>query len=127
MKQVGQFQTDDPDRLTQQLDALQANVAQETSDIRLGYMPLFVPKFIAQGGDVFSLGQAVIFAGSAAASINVSPAANKAPGLMLVINQTSNSLTITPTSGALMDGSTARTVTGGMFFLFFDGTNWNSS
>ncbi len=39
MKKIGNFQTEDPKRLSEQLDRFQDAVDQETSNIRAGFIP----------------------------------------------------------------------------------------
>lgn len=132
MKQVGTFDTRNPDRLAENLDRLQANVVSELQLIRLTTMLEPEPKAF-NGGDPFasfSTDQiAVVNTITGDVRIGLSKPSN--PGFAAIAKQfAANSVIVTPAgnnAGApvLINGAASKVyATVGLYWLFFDGLNW---
>jgi len=142
MRTVGNFNTEDPARLTQQLDQFQKNADAETTDIRKTFSPGLQPlKLVATGATAtrilptLSTGL-IALCETALGSLQLilSPPVDGAPGFAAFVKkQTVNSITLMP-AGQSAPGiqrtinSAATKAYGagviGLFYLYFDGSNW---
>jgi len=134
MRQVGNFDTRSPDRLSEQLDRLQANVDAETQSIRLSYMREPAPK-VFNGSDPFAAFGADQIAVVDTTTGNVSLGLTKptGPGFAALCKRVAaNTVTLTPAGAngpapVLINGAPSKTYAAGvvgLFWLFFDGLNW---
>lgn len=141
MKQIGNFQTDNAERLSEQLDRFQANVVTETADIRKSFMPELQPvPFVGSTASPairsFTVGQIALCDTSlAAVNIALSPPADGAPGFAALVKRQATATAITlfpsgqsaPGIARTINGATSKAYTAaaaGLFWLFFDGVNW---
>ena len=141
MRQIGNFQTEDPTRLSEQLDRFQSNVAAETTNIRKSFTPALQPvQFLGRTTNqpILSLttGQIALCDVSVAALIiPLMAPSDGAPGFAALVkkNAVATAITLIP-AGQSIPG-VARTINGaankayttaaaGLFWLFFDGANW---
>lgn len=140
MKQIGNFQTDDPVRLSEQLDRLQANVVAETTNIRKTFMPELQPvSFVGTTGNPairsFTVGQIAICDTSFSSfSVSLVPPSDGAPGFAALVKKLASAVSITLLPSGVSAPGIARTINNaaskayagaaGLYWLFYDGTNW---
>lgn len=135
MKKIGNFQTEDQKRLSEQLDRFQDAVDAETSDIRAGFIPQLtrVPFFSNSPVTASLMPGQLAFCDSRLGNVTVTlaPSLDKSPGCLAIVKRTAaNNVTVKP-SGS--NGTVARSVNAttskvyaavGMFWLYFDGDDW---
>jgi hypothetical protein len=136
MKKVGNFQTDVPLRLSEQLDRFQDAVDDETSSIRATYIPQLTPiNFTSASATTATLlpGQ-IGLCDSNLGNLTVTlsaPASLKAGWLAIVKRFAANNVTLVPSG--LTKINTARRINAttskvyaavGAFWVYFDGTDW---
>ena len=134
MKTIGSFETNDPLRLTEQLDRLQANIVAETKAIRLGYMPQLRPAALSFTQlEAFSVGQIAIV-DTTLGNVTITLGKPDAPGFAALAKQVLiNSVILIPAgSNAIgpirINGAASKTYpTNGLFWLFFDGLKWEAT
>lgn len=132
MKTVGDFQTQDPGRLSEQLDNFQKNVIAETSDIRSGYMPnLGQQRFSPQTGIGATLlsGQ-VALCDSTTGNVSVVLSAMR-PGWSAIIKRVAaNTVNVFPsgTTGLVarrINATTSLAIAAvGVTWIYYDGSDW---
>jgi hypothetical protein len=134
VKTIGSFETADPLRLMEQLDRFQANVVAETKAIRIGFMPQLRPAALSFTQlESFSVGQIAI-ADTSIGNVTLSLAKPEGPGFAALAKQVLlNSVILIPAGfnalgPILINGAASKTYpTNGLFWLFFDGLNWEAS
>lgn len=132
MRQIGNFETESPVRLSEQLDRFQANVVSETEQIRLTY--LIEPEPVAMNalktGQVFGVGLLALVDTSLG---NVTLALDKprTPGFAAIGKQYATNSVIVIPAGAngsapvLINQAASKSYAAiGLYWLFFDGQNW---
>lgn len=138
MKKVGNFQTEDKNRLSEQLDRFQDYVDSEAQDIRSSFVPtLKQARVNAARGGVFGGGQIVICDTSLNNVDIVLAAASTEPGWLAVVKcATANTLTVFPSGvtalGAArrINATTAKAYVGAgatamsLHWIYFDGSDW---
>lgn len=126
MRTVGNFNTDDPDRLARQLSDLEDNAQHESDSIRKTFakLPVKTP-VVNSGGGFYTVGQAIdCNTGGGAFTINLTVPADKLPGIAFILNRTATLVTVVPVPPAKIDTGVSNTFAGGLFMLFFDGVDW---
>jgi hypothetical protein len=135
VKSVGDFQTQDPDRLSEQLDRFQDAVQQETASIRAGFIPQLKQVRFSSTSTVTEtvLPGQVALCDSSIGNVSVTLAApvNGAPGWLAVIKRAAaNAVTLKPSGSA---GPNPRRINTGVSFViaavgvtwvYFDGSDW---
>jgi len=133
LKQIIQFITEDKQRLSSQLSALEGNVVKETADIRSSYAPNLSQVQIAATtlAPVLTWQVGMVDMTTGNVSVTLAPDSAGQPGwVMLVKKQAANTLTIFPSgsnfSGARMvNGAASYALAGiGCVLFWFDGMNW---
>ncbi len=132
MKTVGDFQTQDPVRLSEQLDRFQGNVATEAQDIRAGFMPLLTQQTFSPQtpiGATLLTGQ-IALCDSTTGNVTVVLSAMR-PGWSAVVKRiAANTVNVFP-SGS--NGLVARRINAtttlaiavvGLTWVYFDGSDW---
>lgn len=135
MKKIGNFQTEDAGRLSEQLDRFQDAVDVETSAIRAGFIPQLAQVPFSSSSAVSATllpGQLAICDSSIGnVTVTLAPSQNKAPGWLAIVKRfAANNVTVKPSGNA---GPIARRVNAttskvyaaaGLFWLYFDGADW---
>ncbi len=132
MKEVGDFQTQDPVRLSEQLDRFQDAVVAETEDIRASFIPALEPRsFTPQTaiGATLLAGQIAV-CDSATGNVSVVLSA-MGPGWSAVVKRAAaNNVTVFPSG---FSGFASRRINAaaslviaavGVTWVYFDGTDW---
>lgn len=136
MKKVGNFQTEDKDRLSEQLDRFQDAVDTETQDIRVSFMPL--PKQLGFTGGTANAqtlvtGQiALCDSNLGNITVSLAPPVGLVPGWSAVIKRfAANNVTVTPSGisapsiARRINATTSKVYTAvGVFWIYFDGLDW---
>lgn len=132
MKLIGQFDTRNPDRLSENLDRLQANVQAELQALRIDSMPNLEPRPI-NGSNVFAafgVGE-IALVDTSLGNVQITLSKPDAPGFAaLAKRQAANSVTLVPagTNGidrVRINGAAGKSYAAiGLYWLFFDGQNW---
>lgn len=134
MKKIGNFQTEDKDRLSEQLDRFQEAVDQETSDIRAQFMPMLAPRLFSPStpiGTTLTPGQLAL-CDSASGNVSVVLSLGK-PGWCAVVKRSAaNTVNVFPSGssgfGARRINATTSVAYGagvvGVNWIYFDGLDW---
>lgn len=135
MKKVGNFQTQSPDRLSEQLDRFQDAVDQETQDIRASFIPQLAPRSFNSASPV----TATLLTGQIAlcdsnlgnVTVTLSAPTDAMPGWLALIKRfAANNVTVKPSgmNGVIVRRVNATTskvyAAAGMYWLYFDGSDW---
>lgn len=138
MKKVGNFQTEDPNRLSEQLDRFQDAVDQETSDIRAGFFPnLTQVSFSSVSPVSMTLLPTQIAicdssSGNVTVTLSVPTSKSPKPGWLAIVKRfAANNVTLKPSGltalgvARRIDATTSlvRAAVGGLW-LYFDGSDW---
>jgi hypothetical protein len=137
VKTIGNFQTGDPLRLSEQLDRFQDAVDQETKDIRATFLPQLEPRVFMPTTPIAStllVGQMALCdsgSGNVVVTLSAPPGKSPSPGWLAVVKRfAANSVAVRPSG---MNGPVARrlnAVTGigltlvGLRWIYFDGADW---
>jgi hypothetical protein len=138
MKKVGNFQTEDPKRLSEQLDRFQDAVDQETANIRAGFIPQLEQLSFSSSSAVTAtlLPGQIGLCDSSLGNVTVvlSTAAGKSPppGWLAVIKRfAANNVTVRPSGLAALNAARRVNATtsvvfaaAGVHWLYFDGSDW---
>jgi len=138
MKKVGNFQTEDPKRLSEQLDRFQDATDQETSEIRAGFFPNLTQVAFSSVSPVSmtllptQLAMCDSSTGNVTVTLAVPTLKSPKPGWLAIIKRSAlNNVTLKP-SGLTALGA-ARRISGttsfvraaiGGFWVYFDGSDW---
>jgi len=133
LKTVGNFQTEDPNRLSEQLDRFQDNVENETADIRASFITDLTQKRFTATPTVAStlLPGQIALCESALGNVTVVLAPGSKPGWLAIVKKVAANNVVARASGTKPTGN--RTVNAaatknyaavGLFWLYFDGTDW---
>ncbi len=135
VKKVGNFQTEDPKRLSEQLDRFQDAVDAETGDIRSAFIPNFKQiSFLNTSPVSMTLlpGQ-LGFCDSSLGNVTVTLSAptDRAPGILAIVKRfAANNVTALPSGSTGLIARRVNATTSkvyaavGLFFLYFDGADW---
>jgi len=137
LKKVGNFQTQSPDRLSEQLDRFQDAVDQETQDIRVACIPQLEQRPFLSTTPISAtllVGQMAMCdssVGNVVVTLSVSAGRSPPPGWLAIVKRfAANTVTVRPSG---MAGPVARRVNAttskvyaavGLFWLYFDGADW---
>jgi hypothetical protein len=134
VKTIGNFQTEDPLRLSEQLDRFQANIVAETNAIRIASMPNLRPAALSFTQlEAFSVGQIAIV-DTSLGNVTITLGKPDVPGFAAVAKQVAaNSVIITPAGRTalgqiLINQALSKAyAAAGLYWLFFDGLNWEAA
>lgn len=137
MKKVGNFQTDIPERLSEQLDRFQDAVDQETQDIRASFIPQLQQLSFGAATPITTTllpGQLALCDSSLGnLTVTLAPGSGRspAPGWLAIVKRfAANNVTVKPSG---QNGIIARRINAttskvyaaaGMYWLYFDGADW---
>jgi hypothetical protein len=136
MKKIGNFQTEDPIRLSEQLDRFQEAVDQETSDIRASFLPMLAQRAFGPGTPIaatLASGQ-IGLCDSSLGNLNVTLAIDglhPEPGWLAIVKRfAANNVTLKPSgmvSGIArrINATTTKVyAAAGLYWVYFDGRDW---
>lgn len=138
MKKVGNFQTEDPKRLSEQLDRFQEAVDNETGAIRLGFIPQLEPKLFTGSTPISTTlltGQIALCdsnLGNVVVVLSLPTVKAPPPGWLAIAKRAAaNNVTVRP-SGVTDLGLPRRVNAAaslviaavGLSWLYFDGADW---
>lgn len=138
MKKVGNFQTEDKNRLSEQLDRFQDAVDQETTDIRSSFIPqLTAANFLSSTPVSATLlpGQIALCdsnLGNVTVTLATSVLKSPMPGWLAIVKRfAANNVTVKPSGltplGAArrINATTSKVYAAvGVFWIYFDGSDW---
>lgn len=132
MKKVGNFQTEDPKRLSEQLDRFQDAVVQEASNIRAGFIPqLEQRRFTATTavGATLLVGQ-IALCDSTTGDVTVVLSATRPGWSAIVKRQAANAVNVFASGMTGLVSRKINTVSSvaisavGPYWVYFDGSDW---
>lgn len=138
MKKIGNFQTEDKDRLSEQLDRFQEAVDQETQNIRAGFMPRLEQVAFSSVTPISTtllvgqIGMCDSSIGNVSVVLSVSSLKSPSPGWLAIVKKfAANNVTLKPSG---MSGlNVARRINAttsvvraavGALWVYFDGIDW---
>lgn len=132
MKKIGNFQTEDDKRLSEQLDRFQEAVDNETQSIRLSYIPQLKPIRVLSStlGATLLNGQMAL-CDTNAGNVNIALIPGIDPGWLAVAKRfAANNIVLKPTGSAYGQARRINATTSltraavGLLWIYFDGTDW---
>jgi hypothetical protein len=140
VKKIGNFQTEDKNRLSEQLDRFQEAVDQETQDIRARYMPRLEQRVfstvtaITETLQIGQIGMCDSALGGVTVTLGTSSLRSPSPGWLAIVKKVAaNTVTLKPSGSndlgvaRRINATTSLAIgpgTLGIRWVYFDGADW---
>jgi len=135
LKQIHQFITESPSRLSSQLSAFEGNIKAETDGIRATYQPALVPRKFTSVADTIAsvLPGQLALCDSNLGNVTVTLSApDKTPGWLAIVKRfAANNVNVFPSGlsaagvARRINATTSKTYAAvGMYWIYYDGSDW---